>query len=552
MDGVMLGYVCRELNAALAGGRVDKVSQPEKCDLAITVRSRRESHILLLTANPNSARCHITRERRANPLEPSAFCMLMRKHLVNSRVLSFTQINGDRVMEAAFEGVDELGDRLTRVLICEFMGKHSNLILTAGGKIMDSARRVDINTSRVREVLPGLPYRRPPSQGKLPYDGQDIGALETALCGMSGALDKALSSTVSGLSIQTARELIARAGGDGGAIIKVLNSLPHMTAPTVYYNGGAPMDVTPFPFITLAHLDNIRYDSVSEALDQFYASRDRADRIREKSASLFKSINNNISRCERKLGLQMEALAAGERMEEYRARGELITANLHMIKKGAPRAELPNYYDPGCALISIELDVKLSPAANAQRYFKLYQKAKSARELAAGQKATTEEELSYLYGQLGNLENCEGESELNEIRDELTRLNYLRASHNRRQIKKLPASEPLAFTSAEGVKIYVGKNNVQNEKLTAAAKPLEWWLHAKNMPGSHVIVTAEEPNNETIGQAASLAAYYSKGRNDNTVPVDMTRRKYVKKPNGARPGFMIYTNQRTLYAQPRN
>jgi predicted ribosome quality control (RQC) complex YloA/Tae2 family protein len=404
----------------------------------------------------------------------------------------------------------------------------------------------------VREVLPGLPYERPPSQGKLPYDALDAGALETTLSGMNGPLDKDLQNAVSGLSAQTAQELAKRTGGDIGALAQILYNMPQMTAPAVYYNDDVPMDVTPFPFTTLAHLENVRYDSVSEALDQFYASRDRADRIREKSAALFRSIKNNISRCEKKLGLQMEALTAGERMEEYRVCGELITANLHMISKGAPSAELPNYYDPECAPITIKLDVKLSPAANAQRYFKLYQKAKSARELAVGQKAVTEEELSYLYGQLDNLEKCEGESELNEIRDELVQLNYLRANHNRRQIKKLPASEPLTFTSSEGIKIYVGKNNLQNEKLTAAAKPLEWWLHARNMPGSHVIVAAEEPNGETIEQAASLAAYYSKGRNDNSVPVDMTRRKYVKKPNGAKPGYVIYTNQRTVFSQPRN
>ncbi len=567
MDGVMLGFVARELKDMLVGGRVDKLTQPEKDEIILTIRNQGENRMLLITANPGSARLHLTHEKKNNPLEPPTFCMLMRKMLSGSRVTDVKQIMGDRIVEIDFDCLDELGDHVIRRLICEFMGRHSNIIFAReDGKIIDSVIHVTEEISRVREVLPGLMYQLPPEQGKLCYDEVETDRLAGRLsCAAGGPLFKALSACVSGLSPQTAREIVLRVTGseeirvedtDAAAIAQsvtsFLDKMPSLTRPMLVSDEeGNVVDVTPFEYLTRRHMNCRPMRNISEALEAYYRTRDRDDRIHQKSSALHRVLKNNIERCEKKLGLQMQALMDSARMEEYRIKGELLTAGLHQVTKGMKAVELTNYYDPECGTILIELDVKLSPGANAQRYFKLYQKARSARDLASEQKAKTEEELNYLNGQLENLGKCSEESELFEIRTELEQQGYVKANHNRRQIKSLPPSKPLKFTSSEGIIILVGKNNLQNDKLTGSAQPNEVWMHAKDMPGSHVIVVSENPGEQTMEEAASLAAWYSSGRTSGRVPIDYTRRKYVKKPGGAKPGFVIYTHQKTILAQPR-
>jgi len=566
MDGVMLGFVVRELKEKLVGGRVDKVTQPEKDEIILTIRSGGENRMLLMSANASSARMHLTYEKKANPLEPPVFCMLMRKLLAGSRVLDVKQISGDRIAEIEFDCLDELGDHVVRRLICEFMGRHSNIIFThQNGKIIDSAIHVTEEISRVREVLPGLMYQLPPEQGKLCYDALDVEELTKRLLCASGTVAKALSSCVSGLSPQTAKEIALRITGsedmriedaDAGRIARMtaefIGKMPSMTMPALIADeDGKPADVVPFEYLTHRHMDSRRMRTLSEVLEAYFKSRDQADRIHQKSAALLRVLKNNIDRCEKKLGLQMQALMDSARMEEYRIKGELLTAGLYQVSKGMKAVELTNYYDPECRPMLIELDVKLSPGANAQRYFKLYQKARSARDLAADQKAKTEEELSYLRGQLDNLGKCTEEAELFEIRTELETLGYVKPARSRRQIKSLPPSKPLKFVSSEGSIILVGKNNLQNDKLTASAQPDEIWMHAKDMPGSHVIIVGENPGKVTMEEAASLAAWYSSGRTSGRVPIDYTKRRYVRKPGGAKPGFVIYTHQKTVIAQPR-
>jgi len=566
MDGVMLGFMARELDEALSGGRVDKVTQPEHDEIILTIRNRGENHALLISASANSARMHLTREKKNNPLEPPAFCMLMRKHVLGARVLAIRQIDGDRIAEIDFEALDEMGDYAVRTLVCEFMGKYSNLILThRGGKIIDSVCRVTGEISRVREVLPGLMYERPPQQGKLGGASLTPEALARRLVQSGGPADRALQNAVAGLSPQTAREICLRAAGDSeirleetdagelaARVCALMEGFPAMARPTLVMDGdGRAVDVTPFAYLTRAAFENRPMASLSEAQEAYFRTRDRAERIRQKAAALNRTLKNNIERCEKKLGLQLSALQDSERMEEYRVKGELLSASLYQLEKGMKAVELPNYYDENLAPLRIELDVKLSPAANAQRYFKLYQKARSARRLAAEQKQRTEEELNYLEGQLENLGKCGEEAELFEIRAELEREGYVKPSRNRREMKSLPPSRPLKLAASDGTVILVGKNNLQNDRLTASAQLNEVWLHAKDMPGSHVIIVGEGPSEETIGEAASLAAYYSKGREGSRVPVDYTLRRYVKKPSGAKPGFVIYTHQKTLYVQPR-
>ncbi|MEG2859893.1 MAG: NFACT RNA binding domain-containing protein [Clostridia bacterium] len=565
MDALTLGFMARELSEALVGGRVDKVAQPERDEVLLTIRNHNRNCALLLTANANSARTHLTRIKKNNPLEPPMFCMLLRKHLVGGRIARVTQYGGDRILEIVFEHLSELGDPTVKTLVCEFMGKHSNLILTEeDGRIVDCARHVTGDISRVRQVLPGLYYERPPAHGKIPFDRMDAQALLAGLSERSGPLCGALASLISGLSRQTALEIALRATGRMDArceeidrqatcsrVQQLLGALPGLSAPTVVFSeGGAPLDVTAFPYLQYGALQAEPFPTLSEAMDAFYRERDNVERIGQKSASLRHVLRLNIERCEKKLALQQEALAGSARMEEYRLNGELLTAGQRQIVKGQKKALLINYYDPDCAKIEIALDEKLSPGQNAQRYFKLYQKARSAQTLAAKQIEKTREELDYLDGQLFNLANCTEETELNEIRTELEALDYVRTNHNRRQLKQLPPSRPMHFRSSTGSDILVGRNNVQNEKLTQSAQANEIWLHAKDMPGSHVIIVGEDPAEQAIYEAALLAARYSKGGKSSRVPVDYTLRKYVKKPAGGKPGFVTFTHQHTLYVTP--
>ena len=565
LDGFTLGLIARELNAALSGGRIDRIIQPERDELILTIRNSGANHSLLLSASAGCARAHLTSVRKQSPLEPFNLCMLMRKHLTGGRIVEIRAVDCDRILEIEIEHMDELGDRARKTMICEFMGKHSNLIFVGGdGRIIDSARRVSEALSSVREVLPGLRYERPPRHGKLPYDSVSAASLHAEMLGRGGSVNKLISACVSGMSAQTARELAFRACGNEDAhseecdlkavaasVAENLRVIPENLRPAVLYGeDGRPVDAVAFPYLSRAHMKSQAFPSISEAMDEFYRSRDRAERISQKSASIHRTLKNNIERCEKKLALQQEALLGAARMEEYRVSGELLMANLHLAVKGHASVSLPNYYDPEMKEIEIPLDVKLSPAQNAQKYFKLYQKARNAQTLAAEQIERTSEELAYLEGQMDNLSRCSGESELAELREELEKFGYVKRVASRRQMKQLPPSQPMKFTAPSGRTVLVGKNNLQNDKLTASAAPNEIWLHAKDMPGSHVIIVGEDPDEETIRFAARIAAACSKGANSSNVPVDYTKRRYVKKPSGAKPGFVIYTNQRTLYVDP--
>ena len=565
MDGLTLGFMARELHAALVGGRIDKVNQPERDELLIAIRNHNVNQQLLICASANNARIHLTPHKKPNPLEPPMFCRLLRKHIGGGRIVDIRQIGGDRILEIDIDTLDELGDRVIRTLVVELMGKHSNIMLLRDdGRIIDSARHVTEDISRVREVLPGLPYVRPSGQGKLPYDVVCEGALLERLRGTNGPLHKVFADTITGLSALSARELSYRATGSEDAraeyadatqisrnLCDALHALPDQTDPMLLLDeSGVPIEFVAFAYRCRAPLEKRRMPSLSDAMDAFYVSRDRKDRIAQKSSSLHRVLKTNLERCEKKLALQMDALMDAGRMDEYRVLGELITASQHLITKGIKQVMLPNYYAEDMGEICVKLDEKLSPAANAQRYFKLYQKARSAQKLAAEHKLKTEEELSYLEGQLHNLSKCSEESELNEIRQELVEQGYVRANHNRRQMKAFLPSQPLHFVSASGLHILVGKNNLQNDKLTQTAQGNETWLHAKDMPGSHVIIASPVVDEETLHMAARIAAHYSKGRDGSRVPVDYTLKKHVKKPGGAKPGFVIYTHQKTLFVTP--
>ena len=457
MDGLTLSFVRDELATTLIGGRVDKITQPERDEIIIALRSLGKNRALLISINPNCARIHLTGDKRVSPLEPSNFCMLMRKHLQGGKLTDVRQIGGDRILEIDVENRDDLGDLRVRTLILEIMGRHSNLMLVNwNGKIIDSLRHVTDDISRVREVLPGLDYQRPPAQDKLPPENLTAEALTPMLARCPGKLSKAYAACISGVSIQAAREITYRLMDDEDAhtsettperaaefAVNYLRDMRSWTKPTIVFDSdGAPLDFMAFPYECRAGLPSKSYDSMGEMMDAFFMQRDLMERISQKSAALNRVLHSNIERCEKKLGLQLDALREGDNCEDYRIKGELLMAQLYAVTKGAKNVTLDNYYDENGGALEIELDVKLSPAANAQKYFKLYQKAKSAQHQAAEQVEKTNQELYYLEGQLDNLQKCTDESELNEVREELVREGYLRANHNRRTMKKLPPSLP--------------------------------------------------------------------------------------------------------------
>ncbi len=564
MDGLTLGFVAREMEPLLLGGRIDKVTQPEKDTLILWIRAGSENRRLLLCASPNNARCHLTAQNFPNPLEPPMFCMLLRKQLLGGRVVSLRQIGGDRVLHLTVDTVDELGDHVSRVLILEVMGRHSNLILVDGqGRIIDAARHVNQDMSRVRQIQPGLAYAPPPGQDKLsPEEATAERLLPYLEQYASLPLAKALGQSLTGFSMPAARELCCRLTGSAQGTLTAaelpeaarraadfLRRMRDLTPPVVLLDAqGDPADMFPFPYVSCDTARQKPFPSLSAALENYFGVRDQKDRLEQKSASMVRLLKTHIERCEKKLALQNEELANAARMEEYRLMGELLNANLWQLRRGQEVAVVPNYYDEAGGQVSIPLDKQLTPAQNAQRYFKKYQKARSARETAAEQKEKTLAELSFLESALLDVGKCVGESELNEIRGELQRTGYLRSGMNRRQLKQLPPSRPYRYRSQDGIEICVGKNSLQNDRLTGSARGEEMWLHAKDMPGSHVIIRAEgEVPPATLKQAAQLAAWYSKGQRSSNVPVDYTLRKYVKKPGGAPPGFVHYTNQRTVY-----
>ncbi len=562
MDGLMIGFAARELDSALRGGRIDRISQPERDTVILLIRAGNANYRLLLCASPNNARCHLTESSFPNPLEPPALCMLLRKQLLGGRVLGVTQMEGDRILHVDLDTVNEMGDHVRRTLILEIMGRHSNLILTDGeGRILEAARHVNGEMSRVRQIQPGMTYLPPPGQDKL---NPETVSAESLLERLEGQREKpftrALGDSVTGLSRVTAEEMVYRLrlyGNEWPAdlrdacnrLVDLFSRLPAMAEPRLLTGEeGEAADVFPFPYL-IRNLDAQKVcPSISKALESFFGSRDAKDRLQQKSAGMVRTLKTHVERCEKKLAMQEEELASAERMEEYRSMGDAIQANLYQLEKGMTEALLPDWSDPAGGNIRVPLDPRLTPIQNAQRYFRKYQKARNARETAAVQRDKTLAELDYLEGMLLDVDKCVEESELEEIRLELARTGYVKRVTNRRQQRQLPQSRPYRYLSSDGLEIDVGKNAAQNDRLTGSARPDDLWLHAKDMPGSHVIVRADgEIPQSTLKQAAQLAAWYSKGRHSSLVPIDYTLRRYVKKPAGAAPGKVIYTHHKTAY-----
>ena len=561
MDGFTLSFMQRELHEALTGGRVDKVNQPERDALVLSIRSGGGNHKLLLSANANQARAQLTVQTYENPAEPPMFCMLMRKHLQSARILEVQQIGGDRILMIVFDCMDEMSDHVQKRLYLEIMGRHSNLTLVQqDGTIIDAIRHVNSEMSRVRTVLPGGQYHLPPQPEKLTPETLTAETLAEKLCQLTMPVSKALMECVAGMASVCSKEVCMQAGIDpqtpcnelnhaiaAAGLVEVLTTSPQRFQPvTLYDDAGLAIDFFPFPYLTRDAENQKDKPTLSAAMDAFYLGRDLRMRMQQKSLGLQKHLKSALERTEKKKAIMLETLANADQTEQNRVFGDLLTASLHMIGKGQETITLQNYYDEALPMVTIPLSTRLTPAQNAQAYYKKYRKAKVAEQYAQQQLVQIEKDLALLEGALDDLEKCENSTDLAEIRYALTESGFLRPDASQRKKKKLPEGKPYRFTAPDGTLIEVGKNSIQNDRLTLHARGNETWLHAQGIPGSHVIIRTEnEPSDDALLYAAKLAAYYSKGRNHPALPVDYTKRKYVKKSANAAAGMVTYTHFQT-------
>lgn len=569
-DGITISALISEIKDKITGGRIDKIYQPEGDEIILGIRSFGKAYKLLLTANPSNPKFHFTKENRDNPLNPPLFCMVMRKHLQSGKIIAVDQPNFDRIVNIYVESMNEMGDYSVKKLILEIMGRHSNIILTDENNIiLDCIKHITHDKSSVREVLPGREYIMPPAQDKINTMDLNRDNFNTAF---NSSLTKKCQSMIyqsyTGISPVISSEICIRASIDPSDYCELLNnsqidSLYNAFSKTVadikaekfnpqlIINDAdkiidfSPLNMTQFSGFTFRY-----YDSMSELIEDFYRTRDFSYRMNQKTQDLKKLISQNIERCVRKKEIQQKTLKDIENREELRLYGELITANIYSIKEGMTKAELINFYSENSETITIPLDSDKTPAENAQKYFKAYNKAKRTYEALQEQIKSNNEELLYLEGVLTSVSNCTDEQDIKEIRRELRDNGYIKKSKGDNKKAQNKRAKPLRFISSDGYDIFVGKNNYQNDELTLKiARPRDMWFHTKNIPGSHVIVIykGEDFPDTTLTEAAQLAAYYSKAQGSSMVPVDYTEKRNVKKPNGAKPGMVIYETNKTAY-----
>ena len=562
IDSLFLSAAAAELRTRLLGSRIDKIQQPERDVLLLSMRGPEGPCRLLVSAGSGTARMHITTGVRENPAEPPMFCMLLRKHLTGGRLLALEQPDMDRLYLMRFGCLDELGVPSEKTLAVEMLGRAANLILIDGdGRILDCLRRVDAEQSSKRQLLPGLFYALPPRPEKPDFFRLSAKNLDELLAtaDKSKPGDLWLSSAVAGLSPLLCRELVCRASGasdamtgglSGAALLDALEELRSGFRPILLKNGEKPADLYCAPLKQYGSaLDQEEYPDFSTLLDAFYTERERLERQNQRSQTLVKLVKTRRDRTARKLTLRTEEQQATAKRDTWRQWGDLIKANLYRMQRGQRELEAEDFYAEEGATTLIPLDPKLSPQQNAARYYKLYAKAKNAEKVLAGQIREAEEELQYLDSVLEELSIAAGERDLLEIRRELVEQGYLKETEAKR--KKQPQPQPMRYRSSQGALIYVGKNNLQNDWLTLKqADKGSIWLHAQKTHGSHVVAVCGSEDTETLREAAILAAWYSKGRNSANVAVDYTQVRFVRKPQGAKPGMVIYTNYKTLFVTP--
>lgn len=574
LDGAFLRHIKQELEGQLLGSRVDKVYQPNREELLIAFRSREAACKVLFSARANSARVHFTTIPLENPKQPPMLCMLLRKKLLGAKVVAIRQPELERLLHFDFDSINELGDHVTLTLTMEVMGRYSNIILSdEEGKIIDALKRVDAEMSSQRLVLPGLTYRLPPPQSKLcplsTVSQQVVEALKALPRDME--LSKGYLAVLQGVSPIVCRELAYRVGRGRELTVKTMDEEQLFRAGFFYQQmrdtveevsgkpymavnlQGKPMD---FSFLEIHQYGTAAVvkeaESFSQLLDDFYRERDKQERMRVREQDLLKLLSTHSERLSRKIGVQRGELEQCADRDGLRVAGDLISANMYQLEKGAQSADLANFYEEGTPLVHIKLDPALTPSQNAQKYYKEYRKAKTAEEKLAEQISLAEQELEYLETVLDALARAETERDLSEIRAELQEQGYLRKLRSKKE-KPAAVSAPMKFTTSDGFTVLVGRNNRQNDKLTLkTANNNDIWFHTKNIPGSHTVLVTEgkSPTETAMTEAAQLAALHSRAKDSAQVPVDYTQIRNVSKPVGAKPGMVIYVNYKTIYVTP--
>jgi len=563
LDAVFLTAVVRELEQSVVGSKIDRIHQPGRDEVVLSLRGAGESMKLLLSANPARPRAHLTTLQRENPDSPPMFCMLLRKHLTGGRILAVTQPPMERVVEFVLETTDELGNGVRRRLVLEAVRGRSNLILLDGeGRITDCLRRVNTDLSARRQILPGLFYRLPPTQEKTNPMDCDRQQLCTLMSACSGARpEQCLLDTFCGISPLIAREIVFRAGENcsgsalGEQVFRLTEAIrSNRFLPYMLLRGGKPEDVSFLSILQYGPESELReYPSFSALLDDFYHTREITERLRQRGQDLIRAAAAARDRTARKLCNQARELDAARDRERLRQLGDLITSNLHSMKKGMRMLRTEDFYHPDGAQTEVKLDPLLTPQQNAAKYYREYNKAKTAERVLTAQLEKGEQELQYLNSVLETIRLAEGERDLEDIRQELVETGYLRRASKAKGREKKTGSKPMEFRSTGGFRISVGKNNTQNDRLTTKlAGKGDIWFHAQKAHGAHVILWTGggTPDAGSIADAAMLAAWFSQAREGQKVPVDYTAVKFVKKPAAARPGMVVYSTCKTVYVTP--
>ncbi len=572
LDGLFLNCVKNELDF-IVGGRIDKITQPSREEIVISFRTRGSNAKVLFSAVANSARVHITKRSIENPKVPPMFCMLLRKHLGNGKVLAIRQDSLERILYFDIEAMNELGDMVVTTLAVEIMGRCSNIILiNSKNIIIDSIKRVDAEMSRERMVLPGMSYNLPPRDERYDFRITSKEELFSALksFGKDLNLAKALVKIFEGISPIVAREWVFYAAKGDDIFISEMTEdtfdrlyfYIKKTASEITENTNLFMTLSDkqhflkdFSFMKISQYGSLmntkEFETASATLDYFYGERDSFSRMKQRSADLYKLLINTTERVAKRTEIQRSELLETQKRDEIKLKGDLISANIYRLEKGMESFTTENFYDENCPEIVIKLEKRLSPSQNMQKLFDEYRKAATAEKILVKQIEKGEDELAYIDSVFDALTRTNSEDEVNELRFELMSQGYIKSV--KLKTKPPKSKPPLEFISPDGFRVLVGRNNVQNDKLTMkTAEKSDIWLHTKNITGSHVIIEAKnaEVPDSTILYAARVAAAHSKAKNSSQVPVDYVPVRYVKKPNGSKPGMVIFTNNRTVYVEP--
>lgn len=554
-DGFFTHAVVHELDQTLATGRVAKVNQPYPAELIMTIRAHRHNYSLLLSANPTYPRMQITQIAYQNPAVPSNFAMTMRKYLEGAILESIEQVDNDRIIKMNFKTRDELGDQQRLVLVIEIMARHSNVSLVneKNHRIIDTIKHVGSDQNRVRLLLPGATFVMPPKQDKVnPYLPNQIYTDLVRKDLDENELAKQLQARYQGLGRQSAQELARelQASSDLPTTYHTFLKQFENPDPVIYDDNNGKRQFAAFLPSNIKEEQLTHYDTLSVMLDAFYAQKAERDRSKELAGQVLKVLHNELKKDRRKVKKLKQQLEDAAKADYYRIRGEILTTYLGKLTAGMTEITLPNFYDDNKPL-KIKLDPELSPSRNAQKYFTKYDKLKTSVDYVKEQLKLANDEINYL----ANIESqidLASPADIQEIRLELQQQGYIKQKRQKsKKRRKVRVSKPEEFHTSNGTTVLVGKNNLQNDRLSfKIANKNDIWLHVKDIPGSHVIIRDSDPDEQTLLEAAQLAAYFSKGRNSDNVPVDYLPAKRLHKPNGAKPGFVTFTGQKTLYVTP--